>query len=122
MMTDHDLVYYIGLLSELRKLPKEAEWVEFKGSNANPQEIGEYISGLSNAAALNNKVNAYLVWGVEDETHDVVGTSFRPTETKKGNEEIENWLSRQLSPRIHFRFIEFDVDDKHISIIEIPRA
>ena len=113
--------YLAGLLHELRQLP-ETEWVEFKCNNANPDEIGEYISALSNSAALCGRANAYLAWGVDDATHDVVGTTFRPTQAKKGNEELESWLVRLLSPRIHFRFIEFQVDGKPIAMVEIPRA
>jgi len=114
--------YLLGLLHELRRLPKETEWLEFKVSNANPEEIGEYISALANSAALCGKANAYVVWGVADATHELVGTTFRPSAARKGNEELENWLLRLLSPRIHFRFIEFEADGKHISMIEIPRA
>lgn len=114
--------YLTSLLSELRQLPKETEWVEFKCNNANPEEIGEYVSALANSAALEDKTNAYLVWGVEDGTHDVVGTTFRPTQAKKGDEELENWLIQLMSPRIHFRFVEFEMDGKQISMIEIPRA
>ena len=43
--------YLAGLLHELRQLPKETEWVEFKRNNAKPEEIGEYISALANSAA-----------------------------------------------------------------------
>jgi ATP-dependent DNA helicase RecG len=42
----------LGILAELRKLPKETEWAEFKHNNAEPEEIGEYLSALANAAAL----------------------------------------------------------------------
>lgn len=114
--------YLAGLLNEVRQLPGETEWVEFKCNNANPVQIGENISGLANSAALNNKTNAYLVWGVADGSQDLVGTTFRPTQAKKGNEELENWLVRLLCPRIHIRLVEFEVDGKHIAIIEIPRA
>ena len=114
--------YLTSLLHELRQLPKETGWVEFKCNVANPKEIGEYISALANSAALADKTNAYLVWGIEDSSHDVVGTTFRPRQAKKGNEELENWLIRLLSPRIHFRFFEFEADSKHVSMIEIPRA
>jgi predicted HTH transcriptional regulator len=114
--------YLASLLQELRQLPKETEWVEFKCNNANPEEIGEYISALANSAALEGKANAYLVWGIADGTHDVVGTTFRPTQAKKGNEELENWLIQLLSPRIHFRFVEFQADGKLVSMVEIPRA
>ena len=62
-----------GLVTELRKLPAETGWVEFKENNSNPEEIGEYLSALSNAAALYGKANAYLVWGIRDQTHEVTG-------------------------------------------------
>ena len=72
MTTDRKAEYLVGLLRELCKLPRETEWVEFKHNNADPQEIGEYLSALANAAALNGKAFAYLVWGVDDKTHNVV--------------------------------------------------
>ena len=64
-----------SLLKELRSLPKETEWAEFKKDNADPNEIGEYISALSNSAALCGKTNAYLVWGIADSSHDIIGTA-----------------------------------------------
>lgn len=64
-----------GILAELRKLPSETEWVEFKHNNDEPDEIGEYLSALVNAAALTGKVSAWLVWGVSNDTHEVIGTT-----------------------------------------------
>ncbi len=114
---------YLGsLLHELCQLPKETEWVEFKQDYVSLEQIGEYVSALANSAALVGKANAYLVWGVANDTHEVTGTSFQLTQAKKGNEELENWLSRLLVPRIHFRFMEFEHDGKRISMVEIPRA
>jgi ATP-dependent DNA helicase RecG len=84
--------YLTGLIQELCKLPKEVEWVEFKHNNADPKEIGSYLSALSNSAALNGKPFAYLLWGIEDESHTIIGTTFKPFSAKVGNEEIENWL------------------------------
>ena len=78
----------VPLLEQLIALPKETEWVEFKENNDNPQEIGEYISALSNAATLQGQNAAYIVWGVEDETHNILGTQFKPRQEKKGNEEL----------------------------------
>ena len=114
--------YLASLLHELRQSPKETEWVEFKCNNANPEEIGEYISALANSAALCGKVNAYVVWGIDNDSHDLIGTTFRPTKARKGNEELENWLLHLLQPRIHFRFIEFEIDDKLVSMVEVPCA
>ena len=114
--------YLTGLVRELCKLPRETEWVEFKVNDANPQEIGEYISALSNAAAVNGKAFAYLVWGVENGTHRLVGTNFSPAGAKKGNEPLENWLLRLLTPKIHFRFYEFAVEGIPVAMLEIGRA
>jgi len=122
MNVDRTTTYLIGLLKELREMPKETEWVEFKSSYADPQEIGEYLSALSNSAALCGKANAYLVWGIENKTHNIVGTAFRPEQTKKGNEELENWLLRLLSPRIHFRFHKIEIDSATVVVFEITRA
>ena len=82
MTTDRHSDYLASLVRELCKLPRETEWVEFKLNNADPQKIGEYLSALANAAALNGKAFAYLMWGVEDETHRIVGTSFSPAATR----------------------------------------
>ena len=68
--------YLEGLLRELCALPYETEWVEFKEKNTDPQEIGEYLSALANSAALVGKAAAYLVWGVRDQDHVVVGSNF----------------------------------------------
>lgn len=112
----------VSLVNEMRKLPAETEWVEFKHNNDNPEEIGEYISALSNSAVLAGKAFAYMLWGIEDGTHDVVGTRFTPATAKKGGEELENWLLRLLTPRIAFRFLDVEVDGKRVVILAISRA
>jgi ATP-dependent DNA helicase RecG len=114
--------YLSGLIHELCKLPKEAEWVEFKHNNADPKEIGSYLSALSNSAALNGKPFAYLLWGIEDESHAIIGTTFKPFFAKVGNEEIENWLLKLLSPKIHFRFHEIDMGGLPVVLLEISAA
>ena len=54
----------------------EEEWFEFKTNRITDHEIGEYISALSNAAALVGQDAGYLVWGIENNTHAVIGTIF----------------------------------------------
>jgi len=121
-LTNRTLEYLNGLLRELTALPNETEWVEFKQNNKNPEQIGEYISALSNSAALCGKANAYLVWGVDDATHEIVGTNFSPSTEKKSNEELESWLLKLLSPKIHFHFYSLDIEKKQVVILEIARA
>lgn len=110
------------LLDDLLTLPDETEWVEFKENDYRPQEIGEYISALSNAACLHQKDAGYLVFGIEDSTHAVKGTTFKPRKEKVGNEELENWLARLLTPRVDFKILDFDYNGKPIVICKIDPA
>ena len=45
--------------------------------------IGEYISALANSAALCNKEHAYLIYGVDDKSKEVLGTDFDFNNSKK---------------------------------------
>ena len=122
MSVDRTTEYLTGLVHELRKLPAETEWVEFKHNRAEPEEIGEYLSALANSAALLGKVNAYLIWGVDDATHDIIGTVFTPSAVKVGTEELESWLLRFLAPKINFRFHEIEIENKPVVLLEIGAA
>ena len=107
------------LLKSLRALPHETEWVEFKHNDAEPEEIGEYISALSNSAALLGKDAGYIVWGIEDATHRVLGTCFKPHQRKVSGQELESWLTQNLTPRIHFRMHEFESEGLPVVLFEI---
>ncbi len=114
--------HFDAMLQQLLALPQESEWVEFKENMAAPQEIGEYISALANAATLQGKPYGYLVWGITNTDYRVVGTGFKPRRAKKGNEELEPWLRRLLSPSISFTFHEFIYQEKPIVLLEIPAS
>ena len=108
------------LLSELRSFPNETEWLEFKVNNAH--EIGEYISALSNSACIHDKEYGYIVFGIDDKTHRIVGTSFSPYQKGKGNEDLIPWITRKLDPRIHFDHFEFKAEEEAIVIFRIRAA
>ncbi len=119
-MNDEQIKHLIG---DVLALPRETEWVEFKVNNADPQEIGEYLSALSNSAALHRKESGYLVWGIADGPgNHVVGTTFHPHAEKVGNENLEGWLTRLLSPRANFQIYETAVDLKHVVVICVQPA
>ncbi|MCK5147893.1 putative DNA binding domain-containing protein [bacterium] len=107
-------------VKQLLELPNETEWVEFKMNKADPDDIGEYISALSNSATLHGQKTSYIIWGVHDELHKVSGTRFKPRELKIGNEELECWLSTHLQPRIDFRIHEINYQHKPMVVFEIP--
>ena len=121
--------HLIELVNQLVQQPHESEWLEFKLNFHSVEEIGERISALSNGACIHNQLYGYLVFGVEDQTHTIKGTSFKAkihkvgNKGKKGNEDLEHWLLTRLSPRIDFSIYEFDYQKGvHISIFIIPAA
>lgn len=123
MTVDRSLEYLQSLLKELCSLPQETEWVEFKHNNDDAPLIGEYISALANSAALLGKQSAYVVWGVEDDTHEVIGTTFKSSTARHKQQELESWLLQKMKPRIHFRFFEFQSNNEQpVVILEIQAA
>ncbi|MBS3960882.1 MAG: putative DNA binding domain-containing protein [Sandarakinorhabdus sp.] len=121
-MTAPDPDYLERLVRELSRLPAETGWVEFKKNNDNPDMIGKTISALSNSAALENQNCGYMVWGIADETHAIVGTDFAPETAKRGNENLEAWLVRLLNPRLAIRFHRIEVDGVQVILLEVPAA
>ena len=114
--------YLTDLVRELCALPHETEWVEFKENYRRPDLVGRYISALANSAALHERPHSYVLWGVRNSTHELVGTDFLPGKSKKGNELIEPWLGRLLDPHVHFRFEETEVDGLRIVLLRVERA
>ena len=100
----------------------ETQWLEFKQNNDNPEMIGQDISALANSATLHEKSCAYMVWGVEDDTHNIVGTTFDPTTAKRNGQEIENWLRGHLSPNAHFEFHGVEIAGVRVVILIIYGA
>ena len=113
----------IELINDLAKQSHECEWLEFKQNFHSIEEIGEDLSALSNGACIHNQPFGYLIFGIEDKTHRITGTTFKAKSHQKGNENLEHWLARRLSPRIDFEIHEIDYDtNRHISLFIIPAA
>lgn len=118
-MNEKELIH---LIDQLRALSTENEWVEFKQNRYEPEELGEYISALANSACFLDKEHAYLVFGIDDKTHHIVGTSVKLKTVKVGNEELENWLHRMITPNVDFKIIETEVNGLPITIVIIDPA
>jgi len=95
----------LDILERLRSLPQEPATAEFKSNWNDPEDIGAYLSALANSAVLEGHDRAWLVWGVDDKTHDIRGTSFDPFAAKgAGNQGLIMWLQQGTSPRADFSF------------------
>ena len=91
-----------ALLANLRSRTSEEEWLEFKVGTFKADEVGRYIAALANSAMLAGQRCAYMVWGVENGTHQIVGTPVRlKNEKGAGNEPFENWVTRWLDPSVN---------------------
>lgn len=110
---------YVELVKQLIGHVSETQTIVFKDSNARFEMIGRDIAALANSAIVEGQDYAYMVWGVEDSTHAIIGTSFDPLTAKRGNQELEIWLRVKLSSNAEFRFLSVDVDGKHVVVLRI---
>lgn len=118
--TNQDLIELVDIL---RAEDAETEWLEFKSNHVSNQDIGENISALSNGAALRGRPFGYLIFGVDDTTHEVVGTTFDYRKQKQGNEDLENWLNRLTEPKIGLAIYNVQYSaKKRLVMFEIPAA
>jgi ATP-dependent DNA helicase RecG len=115
-------VRLIDLVNDLRRLPAETNWVEFKINNAAPQVMGQRISALANGARLADQPFAYFIWGIENETHKIAGTRFDPSRARTGGEPLEFWLSKMLFPCPSLRFHVVQHPEGRVVLLEIPAA
>lgn len=122
MMRKYSPQELLSLLEDLRSNPTETRWLEFKSNTQDAVRIGKYISGLANAACYCRRESGYLVWGIDDLTHEVKGTSFNPEAQKVGNQMLRMWLKTMLVPTPAFDFYEIDVDGRPIVILEVEAA
>lgn len=106
---------------ELLKYESEQEWFEFKENWFSPDALGEYVSAISNAAVFHYQAEGYFIWGVEDKTHRIVGTTFSQY-CDYNSEPYQNYLARNLSPSIDFRFEDIEIDGKKVVVLVIPAA
>lgn len=110
------------ILREAIRNDSELPWIELKANVHNYEEIGEYISALSNTAALFNQTKALMIWGIDDSTHQIVGTTFRPFKDTIKGQNISLYFATQLNPHVQFYFHELRVDDHDIVLLEIIPA
>ena len=114
---------HIALIDRLRALPTETEWFEFKRNRYEPQALGEYLSALANTACLAGQPRGYLVFGIDDETHEVVGTRFNPYAVKaKGNQDLLPWLAAGLRPNTGFETHIVEHPDGRVVLFEVGPA
>ena len=119
-----DREYTELLKMQILTYKKENRFLEFKSNYQEVDNLGKYISALSNGACLDNEETAYLYFGVQDETLEIKGTSFDFAKLKAhGNQSLELYLRLMISPKIDFKIEEFSYENNHrIVVFAIPSA
>jgi ATP-dependent DNA helicase RecG len=119
-MTEKEL---IEKLKQLQNMQSENEIVEFKEAKNTFEfdKIGKYFSALANEANLKNTSCAWLIFGVENKNHNIVGTQY------KNNENELNLLKKKLADKINNRisFIEIYtlvLPEGRVIMFQIPPA
>lgn len=101
----------------------EDEVVEFKKAenNFDFDDLGKYFSALSNEANLRDKGFAWLVFGVQDKTREILGTSYK--NSMKSLQKLKQDLSQHTTDNNTFRDIyELEVEGKRVLMFQIPAA
>lgn len=117
-----DVAKLTDLVDRLRREPHETEWLELKENYYEPKLLGEYLSALSNSACIHKKDKGYLIFGIRNKTHEVVGTSLNPSEAKKGNQDLRLWLANGLQPNVGYEVYRFLYHDKYVVVFQIHAA
>jgi ATP-dependent DNA helicase RecG len=112
-------------LTELRALPAETEWVEFKEakSNFDSDDLGKYFSSLSNEANLKGQEYGWLIFGVQDQPvpRAVVGTHYRAKRTDLDH--LKQQIANNTSHRLTFEEIyEVSTSQGRVILFQIPAA
>lgn len=107
-------------VTNLISLPHEYEWLDFKENWFSKDEIGEYISAISNGAALSGREYGYIVWGVSDKTHEITGTTVNFD--KDEHEPYKHYLARNLKPSLAFEVDEAEISGKRVVLLTVPAA
>ncbi len=101
----------------------ENEVVEFKqaGDGFSTSNIGKYFSALSNEANIHGIESAWLIFGVDNKSRNVVGTDYRPESERL--QSLKNQIANGSEPSISFRNIfDLDTDKGRVILFQIPPA
>lgn len=119
-MTEQELR---DILTRLLKLTAENEVVEFKEAKHTYDlgKMGRYFSALSNEANLKGKPHAWLLFGIENKQHKIVGSQYRPI--RKDLDSLKSEIANKTTNRITFiEIYELNLPEGRVVMFQIPAA
>ena len=112
--------YYYSILQHLLSRV-ESEVVEFKAAknNFDIDDLGKYFSALSNEANLRERDFGWLVFGVDNKTHEVVGTNFKDGDVALNR--LKQDMAQHTTDNLIFRdIVPLMIDSKRVLLFQIP--
>ncbi len=101
----------------------ENEVVEFKKAETNfdIDELGKYFSALSNEANLREREFAWIVFGVWDKKHQIIGTCFKDGEVALNR--LKQDMSQHTTDNLIFRdIVPIEVEGKRVLLFQVPAS
>lgn len=100
---------------------QENEIVEFKAArnNFDIDDLGRYFSALSNEANLRERDFGWIVFGVDNKTHEITGTDFKKGESALNR--LKQDMSQHTTDNLAFREIEpVIMEGKRVLMFQVP--
>ena len=113
---------YVDIFNRLWE-HSENEIVEFKKAETgfDIDELGKYFSALSNEANLRERECGWIVFGVWDKRHEVIGTSFKDGESALNK--LKQDMSQHTSDGLIFRdIVPIEVEGKRVLLFKVPAS
>jgi len=110
-------------LDHLLSESHENEILEFKKAERNYDfnKIGRYFSALSNEANLKGKPHAWLIFGIDDKTHRIVGSHYRSS--RKDLDSLKEEIAKKCTNQITFiEIYELLLAEGRVVMFQIPSA
>jgi ATP-dependent DNA helicase RecG len=112
----------IHLIDRLRSFGMEKDWFEFKVNNIDPRRLGENLSAVANAACLNHEPYGYVVYGIRNDTLEIIGSHVDLDQEKVGGQALVLWIAKLLAPDPGIQHYVSSYQGRRVVLIRVRAA
>ena len=109
------------ILNELLKYP-ENEYIEFKrvDNDFDIDKLGKYFSAISNEATLKNKQYGWIVFGIDDKTHEFTNTHYC---IDNNFNRVKKQIADNTTDNVTFiEVYHLDIHNNRVIMFQVPAA
>lgn len=107
------------LFEELMEIQESNDWIQYILKRPSLDEMGKWVSALSNGALLSKEASGYLILGIDPKTKTIMGLRPPLFHKPQSNAEIIEWLTEQMEPRIALEAYDLIIEERKVVIISI---